>query len=231
MSSRSWATGNHAVATCARGRPGALYGGRFRERTATSFPGGCRSNPGGFGASRDRIHRRKRRWGRPSASKTAASEEKIARAAHGNDLHPFCAARHHGQHSRPGGHDPHIMLQLGHILLRSRFLRERPRQHELRLENRPGRLDPAVQGDAQPSERRVPKVPLDVRDHLTGICLIPTTIKILCREAELDDKVAGEILRLDLASFSRQRRRRAASSSPMMIRASEPPMNWRLSRL
>jgi hypothetical protein len=83
MSSRPRATGNHAVATCARGRPRALYGGRFRERTATSFPGGCRSNPGGFGASRDRIHRRKRGWGRPSASKTAASEEKIARAADG----------------------------------------------------------------------------------------------------------------------------------------------------
>jgi hypothetical protein len=47
----------------------------------------------------------------------------------------------------------------------------------------------------------VPKVPLDVRDHLTGIRLIPTTIKILCREAELDDKVAGKILRLGLASF------------------------------
>jgi hypothetical protein len=93
------------------------------------------------------------------------------------------------------------MLELGHVLLGRRFLRKRPGQHEFGLENRPGRLDPAVQGDAQPSERRVPKVPLDVRDYLTCIRLIPTTIKILCREAELDDKVAGEILRLGLASF------------------------------
>jgi hypothetical protein len=36
------------------------------------------SNPSRFGASRDRIHRRKRGRGRPSASKAAASKAKIA---------------------------------------------------------------------------------------------------------------------------------------------------------
>jgi hypothetical protein len=46
--------------------------------TAASFPGSCRSNPSRFGASRDRIHRRKRGRGRPSASKAAASKAKIA---------------------------------------------------------------------------------------------------------------------------------------------------------
>ena len=57
------ATGDHAVAAGARGRPRTLHGGRLRERTATSFPGSCRRNPRGRG--------------RPSASQTAA-EAKIA---------------------------------------------------------------------------------------------------------------------------------------------------------
>jgi hypothetical protein len=78
MSSRPRATGNHAIAPCPRGRPRTLDGRRLRERTATSFPGSCRSNPSRIGAGRDRIHRRKRGWGRPSASKTAASKAKIA---------------------------------------------------------------------------------------------------------------------------------------------------------
>src|SRR5262245_2683178 len=42
----------------------------------------------------------------------------------------------------PGGNDPHVMLQLGHIFSGRRFFRERPRQHEFGLENRPD----AVQG-------------------------------------------------------------------------------------
>ena len=78
MSRRPRATGNHAIAACPRGRPRTLDGRRLRERTATSFPGSCRSNPSRFGAGRDRIHRRKRGWGGPSASKTAASKAKIA---------------------------------------------------------------------------------------------------------------------------------------------------------
>jgi hypothetical protein len=78
MSSCPWATGNHAIAACARGRPWAVDGCRLRKRTATGFPGSFGSNPNRFGASRNRIHRRKRRRGRPSASKAAASQAKIA---------------------------------------------------------------------------------------------------------------------------------------------------------
>jgi hypothetical protein len=47
----------------------------------------------------------------------------------------------------------------------------------------------------------VPKLPLDVCDQVTAIRLIPTPIEILCHEAELDDEVAREILRLYLPPF------------------------------
>jgi len=45
---------------------------------------------------------------------------------------------------------------------------------------------------------------------------------------ELDDEDAGEVRGLDLASLSRHRCTSALSSSPMMVRASEPPMKLRL---
>jgi hypothetical protein len=35
-----------------------------------------------------------------------------------------------------------------------------PGQHEFGLENRPSRLDPAVEGGAHPSDRRMPDLPL-----------------------------------------------------------------------
>ena len=43
------------------------------------------------------------------------------------------------------------------------------------------------------------------------------------------DPVAGEVLRLQLASLFAPFRRRAPSSSPVVIRAFEPPMKWRRS--
>ena len=42
---------------------------------------------------------------------------------------------------------------------------------------------------------------LDVRDDLAGIGLVPAAIEVLGHDAELDDKVAGQVLRLDLAAF------------------------------
>ena len=77
MSSCSWAAGNHAIAACARGQAWALDGRRLRERAAASFRGSRRSNPSRSGARRGRIHRRKRGWGRPQASKAPASKAKI----------------------------------------------------------------------------------------------------------------------------------------------------------
>jgi hypothetical protein len=40
----------------------------------------------------------------------------------GGDLDPFAAAGDHRQHRGPAGHDPHIVLQLRHILLGRAFL-------------------------------------------------------------------------------------------------------------
>src|ERR1700681_1954895 len=77
MSSGSWATGIHAIAAGGGGRPRALGGGRLRERTATSFPCGRRRHVCCFGASRDRIHRRKRGRGRSSTTKAAAPKAQI----------------------------------------------------------------------------------------------------------------------------------------------------------
>jgi hypothetical protein len=65
---------------------------------------------------------------------------------------------------------------------------------------------------------------LDRRDGLAGIALVPKAVERFRSQAELDDKVTREVVRLGFTRFSRQRRRRAASSLPMMIRASEPPI-------
>jgi hypothetical protein len=42
---------------------------------------------------------------------------------------------------------------------------------------------------------------LDVRYGLPGIGLVPTPVQFLSGQAELDDKVAGEILGLGFAPF------------------------------
>ena len=73
----------------------------------------------------------------------------------------------------------------------------------------------------------MPDPPLDVRDDLTGIGLVPAPVEVLGSQAELDDEVAGQVLRLDFAAFLPPEPQQGASSSPMMIRASEPPMKWR----
>src|SRR5262249_10805876 len=70
---------------------------------------------------------------------------------------------------------------------------------------------------------------LDVGDASAGVALVPGAVERFRRGAKLHDEVAGNVLRLDLSRFSRHRRTRAASSEPMMIRASEPPMNARRS--
>jgi hypothetical protein len=44
-------------------------------------------------------------------------------------------------------------------------------------------------------------VPLNVRDRLAGVALVPVPIEVLCHQAEPDDEVGGEVLRLGLAPF------------------------------
>ena len=52
----------------------------------------------------------------------------------------------------------------------------------------------------------------------------PAPIEVLGHRPELDDEIAGQVLRLGLAALFLPSRSRASSSSPMMIRASKPPM-------
>jgi hypothetical protein len=42
---------------------------------------------------------------------------------------------------------------------------------------------------------------LDPGEGLAGVAFVPVPIEVLGGEAELDDEIAGEVFRLDLASF------------------------------
>ena len=65
---------------------------------------------------------------------------------------------------------------------------------------------------------------------LPGIALVPLPIEVFGHEPELDDEVARQVFRLGLAPLlPPEAEEGAGSSSPMMIRASEPPMKVRLS--
>ena len=46
--------------------------------------------------------------------------------------------------------DPHIVLQLGHMLFGRRFFRERPGQHEFGLEHRAAGFDHAIERRRHP---------------------------------------------------------------------------------
>ena len=121
----------------------------------------------------------------------------------GRDLHvqPMAAAGDDRERRLCSSDDPHVVLELGHVLRDRPFLREGPGQHELGLEHRPGALDDAVEGGRHPAYQRVDRVPLHVLDGLAGVQLVPAPIEVLGRDAELDDEVAGQVLRLDLAAL------------------------------
>ena len=93
------------------------------------------------------------------------------------------------------------MLQLGHVLFGGRFFRKRPRQHELGLEHRPGALDHPVDGCRHPAFDRMEDLPLHLGDDLAGIALVPVPIEVLGDHPELDDQIAGQVLRFDLAAL------------------------------
>ena len=93
------------------------------------------------------------------------------------------------------------MLQLWRILFDRRFFREGPRQHEFRLEDGAGRFHPAVERRAHPVQGRVPDMPLHIDHLMTAIGLKPAPIKVFGHHPELDDEIAGQVLRLDLAAL------------------------------
>src|SRR5499427_7693168 len=67
------------------------------------------------------------------------------------DLDPLPAAGDNREHRGGGIGDPHIMLELGHVLLRRCLLRERPRQHEFSFKHCAGAFDDAVQRRRHPA--------------------------------------------------------------------------------
>ena len=125
----------------------------------------------------------------------------VERIGMGRDLDPLAAAGDHREDRSPGRHHPHVMLQLRHVLLGGRLLRERPGQHEFGFEYRAAAFDPAVERGRHPSERRMPDPPLDIRDDLPGIGLVPAPVEVLGRDTKLDDEIAGKVLRLDFTAL------------------------------
>src|SRR6516162_209227 len=87
------------------------------------------------------------------------------------------------------------------MLFRGRLLRERPGQHEFGLENGPAARHNPIKGCPHPPEHWMHEPMLNAFNGLPGIPLVPMPIEDLSRYAELDDEVAGEVLRLDLAAF------------------------------
>ncbi len=47
----------------------------------------------------------------------------------------------------------------------------------------------------------MPHAPLDIRDHLTGVRFVPASVEVLRHDPELDDEIAGQVLRLDLTAL------------------------------
>jgi hypothetical protein len=125
----------------------------------------------------------------------------IKRIGGDRDLNPLSAAGDDREGRHPGIGHPHVVLELGHVLFGRGLLRERPRQHELGLVDRPGPRHHAVEGGRHKPDDRVLDPALDVRDGVAGIAFVPLAIEVLGHEAELDDEVGGEVLRPDLAPF------------------------------
>src|SRR5262249_20335370 len=121
---------------------------------------------------------------------------------HGNrDLHPFAPARDDREHRGTQVGDPHVVLELRHVLFGGCFFRERPRQHELGLEHCLHALHDSIQGGYHPRYCGMTDPALHVADPPAGVALIPGAIELFRRGTELHNEVARKVLRLGLASF------------------------------
>src|SRR5579863_6219727 len=125
----------------------------------------------------------------------------VQRIGTNNDLDPFSAPGDDRQRGRPRVHDPHIVLELGHMLFGRRLLRERPGQHKLGLKYPSTWTNQAIKGGSHPTVDRVVDPFLDATDSLAGVALVPSPVQVFGDAPELNDKVVGEILRLNLPSF------------------------------
>ena len=77
----------------------------------------------------------------------------------------------------------------------------------------------------------MPQPMLDAFDSLPGIAFVPMAVEGLGHKAELDDEVAGQVLRLGLAPFLPPQADQGCFILPMIIRASDPPINCLRSNL
>ena len=125
----------------------------------------------------------------------------VERVGRDGDLDPFAAAGDDRQRRTPRRCHPHVMLQLRHVLGHSGLFRERPGQHELGLKHRAGSLHHAVQGCRHPPLYGMENLPLHLGHGLAGIAFVPAPVEVFGDRAELDDQVAGQVLRLDLAAL------------------------------
>ena len=126
----------------------------------------------------------------------------------------------------------HILCyELRHVLLGRRFLRER--HGSMNLASKTASLPWTRPSSSRhhPPQCRMADPFLNINDHLARVHLIPAPVQLLGRSAELGrpDCQKGRPARFQ-PRFSRQSRRRAASASPIMIRASEPPMKMNVDR-
>ena len=117
------------------------------------------------------------------------------------DLDPFAATGNDREHGRLGIGDPHIVLDLRHVLFGRRFFRERPGQHELGLKHGPGLLDDAVKRRSHPSQHRMSDVRWTSLITWPALRSYQMPIEGLGYEAELNDQVAGQVLRFSLAAL------------------------------
>jgi hypothetical protein len=81
------------------------------------------------------------------------------------------------------------------------FFRERPGQHELGLKHRVEVVYEAIQGRRQISMHGVSNPALNVGDDAPGVPLVPGLVERLGGDAQLDDEIARQVLRLDPAAL------------------------------
>src|SRR6266568_5437628 len=141
------------------------------------------------------------------------------------DLDPFAAPGNDRERRELGVCNPHVVLDLGHVLFGRRLFGERPGKHEFGLEHRPRtcqRVAP-IQRLTGWRMRRCTSVTCcpvfrSYQSRLSGSVTTPSWTR------RLPERSSGSTS----PRFSRHSRKRAVSSSPMIIRASEPPMKVRL---
>ncbi len=117
------------------------------------------------------------------------------------DLDPFAAAGDDREHRQLGIGDPHVVLQLGHVFF------GRPSS-----ENDHGSMNLA--SNTAPVASTMPSRVAAIQrttgcftrrwtrgEDLAGVALEPVAIEGFGHDPELDDEVAGEVLRFDLAAL------------------------------